>query len=91
MAYLSAQRRARIQRRILAIEAALDVAYATLLEAMGASEESYRFDSNEGSQQLKTTDTDKLNKSIQDLETALEHWYDALNCRGIVRLNLRRR
>ena len=91
MAYLSSAKRARIQRRIAALEAALTAAYDTLLAVSSSGEESFALDTGEASQKLKNVDISKLNKTILDMETTLEHEYDALNMRGIVRLNLRRK
>ena len=91
MSCSSAARRARIRARIIALEAAVTNAYTTLTAAFLKEEESYNFNSNEGQQQLKNIDTEKLQKTIDNMETMIDHLYDKYNCRGIVRLNLRRK
>ena len=91
MSGLTASVRARIQARIAKLEAAIDAAEDALIEAAGSSEESFKFDSREGSQQLKNRDTKELQQSIDDMYTLLEHLYQRLKGIGVIRLNLRRK
>jgi hypothetical protein len=91
MSCLSPTARTRIQARITKLETALENAYDTLAEIALKQEESYKLDTSEGSQQLKNVDFKDLNQNILDMETLLEHLYQKLSCRGIVRLNLRRK
>lgn len=91
MSGLTASVRARIQARITKLEAAIDAAEDTLLELMSSAEESYKFDSREGSQQLKNKDVTQLQQTIDDMYTQLEHLYQRLGGIGIMRLNLRRK
>jgi hypothetical protein len=91
MVCLSGHRYTRLLAQIAALEAALDAAYETQLAVMSSQEESYTFDSKEAMQRLKNVDMDKLNLSILDMETNLEHLYQKANCKGVIRLNLRRK
>ena len=73
------------------IDAQLVLANANYSALLSQEVESYKFDSNEGSQQAKRRQLDKIEKSIDRLTIRREVLIQKLNCSGLVNLRLYRR
>lgn len=81
----------RLRATLATKEALLVSAYATYSTLITENIESYKFDSNEGAQQARHLQIDKLKDQIDSLESEIDSLYRRLCGRGIVNLNLRRK
>ena len=75
---------ARYVARLATYETALD-------SALDGGLDSYRFDSGEGSQQVKVLSIDKMEKSIGFLQSRINRLRGELRGTGIMTTNMRRR
>lgn len=90
MSCLSSSRIAQLKARLtkkLVQETAANLLYDELLTD---SNESYRFDSGEGSQQAKARKLSEVQKQISTLESEIDRLQNKLSGKGIVNMNLRR-
>lgn len=91
MAHWNAAKRAEIQARIDAKEAQLSDANTSLESILTSTVESYKFDSGEGSQQVKQIKIDNLMKLIQSLEAQIDWYKRKLQTGGgLTAINVRR-
>jgi Skp family chaperone for outer membrane proteins len=76
-----------LQTQLTAVNAQMDL----LLEAKTKGVESYRFDSNEGSQQAKRRKLEELTELISWIEARIDWYRRKLQCGGgLVAVNVRR-
>jgi hypothetical protein len=90
MGYISA-RRARIQRNLAAVQASLEAAYASQLEASSTTVQSYEFDSGEGKQRTTRRTLKALQDQIDRLEAKERSLINELYNMGLVSIRLRRK
>ena len=79
-----------ILNKITRKEASLGIAYASYDSALAELNESYRFDSGEGSQSAKKRDIESFKKQIDALESEIDSLYRRLKGQGLTRISLRR-
>lgn len=91
MSCYSSTRRAYILALIEQKETQLDKANATYSALLEKDHESYKFDSGEGSQQVKRVKLSDLKEQIDSLESQIDRLYRRLECSGLVNFNLRRK
>ena len=91
MSCLSTTRRTQLQTRLAQKEIQLTSAYDAFNELVGESILSYRFDSGEGSQQVRRKDAQGMLNMITSLETYIDWLTQKLNGQGISNMNLRRK
>lgn len=91
MACLTSAERALIIAEIATKQEQLDEANIALLKLLKQTDESYKFDSNEGAQQAKRRKIKEYTDLIGWLEADIARLYRKLNCRNIVNMNLRRK
>ena len=92
MSCIDSSTRTRILAQISKIETQLTALDTAFTEAVANAEvESYKFDSGEGSQQVKRRDPNDIQKLIDKLESRLAYLYRRLDGKGLVNMNLRRR
>jgi hypothetical protein len=91
MACLTSAERALILAEIVAKQEQLDEANTALLKLIKQTDESYKFDSNEGAQQAKRRKLKEYKELIEWLEGDIARLYRKLNCRNVINMNLRRK
>jgi len=91
MACLSAEQRALILAEIETKKELLDAANDALLSLIPKTKESYKFDSNEGSQQAKFRKLKEYRELIGELEAEINLLYRKLNCGGVSNMTIRRK
>jgi hypothetical protein len=91
MACLTSAERARIIAMIETKEQQLDDANTALTALISKLNESYKFDSNEGSQQAKKRKLEEYKKLIEWLEADINLLYRKLRCGGISNITIRRK
>jgi hypothetical protein len=90
MAYISSDRKARIQARITAKEEALTQLETALSDASVAAQ-SYRLTTGDGSTSTEYRSLHEIRNNIRILERELEHLYAKLSGTGLVNFQLRRK
>ena len=80
-----------LQDRLARKEASLELAYSTYDELLSESNESYRFDSGEGSQSTKKKKLEEFKKQIDSLEAEADGIRRRLSGLGLTRITLNRR
>lgn len=89
MASTITQKRTKWSETLAKLEAQMVALDAAILKAM-TEIESYKFDSNEGAQQVKYRDLDKMLKSQTILQKQID-WYERKICgQGIRRFSMKR-
>lgn len=88
---LTPAERARIEAQIATKEQQLETANTTLSSLLSVDHESYKFDSNEGAQQVKRLKMLDLKEIIDSLESEIENLNRKLRGGGIVNINVRRK
>lgn len=81
----------RLKDRLAKKEASLLIAYETYDKLLADTNESYRFDSGEGSQSTKKRNIEELNKQINTLESEIDGIRRRLKGLGLTRISLKRR
>jgi hypothetical protein len=90
MGYMTT-RKSRIQAQLTAVQAALTKLYDTQLNFSEYENQSYAFDSGEGSQRTTRMDPLKIQEQIDRLEAKERHLINELYNMGIVSIKLRRK
>ena len=83
--------RTQLEERLARNEASLDIAYETYDKLLAEVNESYRFDSGEGSQSTKKRDIEALRKQINTLESEIDGIRRRLKGLGLTRITLSRK
>ncbi len=91
MSCLSSTRQARFRARLAEINQQLTVANETYAELLAEPVESYRFDPGDGMQHAKRKNLKEFKDQIDSLIREREQLLRALECGGVVNLNLRRK
>jgi hypothetical protein len=91
MGCLTSSDRARVLALITTKQEQLDDANTALTTLISELNESYKFDSNEGSQSAKKRSLEEYKKLIEWLEADINGLYRSLLCRNLVSLNVRRK
>lgn len=91
MSCLTTARRTQLQSRLTRKLAQLTKAYDSYDSLLDESIESYKFDSGEGSQQVKRRALENLDKAIDKLETNIDWLQQKLDGTGIAYANMRRK
>lgn len=91
MSVIDSDIRTRLLARKSAIEASLDIAYATLDKLLAKTAKEYRFDSGEGSQRVENMDIGKFQKDIYHLEIQYKRICQRLGGKLNVYANVRRK
>jgi uncharacterized protein Yka (UPF0111/DUF47 family) len=91
MSCMPSYRRTVLEARLASKQTQLTAAYSAMETMLEDNIESYKFDSNEGSQQVKSRKMESLQKQIDALEATIDQIYRALYGRNHVNMNLRRR
>lgn len=91
MSYVSSSTYAKIVAQIAVKEEQLDAANETLTSLLSQEYEEYRFNSNEGMQQVKRKKTEGLIKLISLLEAQINLLYRRINGTAVHNLNVRRK
>jgi hypothetical protein len=89
--YITSGRKILLKARLASIQARLLILYDTAIGAAGHENESYAFDSGEGSQRTTRRDTSKIFEDIRRLEATEDHLLNELNNIGLVAVKLRRK
>ena len=91
MAFVSSITRARIIADITTKEAQIAAANDTLTSMLSQEFEEYKFNSNEGMQQVRQRRLDELLKLIEHLEAHVNLLYRRLSGKAVHNLNVRRK
>lgn len=90
MGYIST-RKARIQAQLTAVQASLTNLYSTLIALSTSENQSYAFDSGEGSQRTTKRNLTDVQDQIDRLEAKERHLINELYNMGIVSVKVRRK
>lgn len=90
MAYITI-RKQRIQNQLTRIDAQLTILYNTLSSINATENESYSFDSGEGSQRTTRRKIEDVQNQIERLESEYDHYLNELYGMGLVNIQLRRK
>jgi virulence-associated protein VapD len=91
MSCIDSASRTEIEARIVTLQTQLALANESLNDLLTQEIESYRFDSNEGSQQAKRRKIEEITKVIENIESRIDWYRRKLQCGGgLVAINARR-
>jgi hypothetical protein len=82
--------RERLEAKLAKKESLLDIAYTTYEELLSSANESYRFDSGQGSQRTNKRKISELKDQIDSLESEIDGIIRRLCGRGLTKIVLRR-
>lgn len=91
MPYICPSTRAKLISDKQTLEAQLTKANQALLDTLNSEIESYTFDSAEARQQAKLRDPEKLQKTIDWIESRINSIDSRLRGTGVVNMNMRRK
>ena len=89
MPYICPSTRAKLINDKQILETQLTKANQALLDTLNSEIESYSFDSAEARQQAKLRDPEKLQKTIDWIESRINHIDSRLRGTGVVNMNMR--
>lgn len=90
MGYIST-RKMRLQAQLANVQAALENLYTTQLSLSTSENQSYAFDSGEGSQRTNRRSLSDIQDQIDRLEAKERHLVNELSNMGLVSIRLRRK
>ena len=82
--------RSKLKAKLVKLEAALLIAEETYTKLLATDHESYKFDSGDGSQQVKRRSLSELKDQIDELEAEICSIESRLRGSGVVSISLRR-